>query len=207
LTGARPAGAQISDLDIAQALDPLTNYFNENFAILNTTLTQSAMIMVMSKLWKEVLVTLESLLVPTLSDKPSQQRQLTQQEVDIVFKWLNVGLHYSLFGVLVIILMLWGRSCTTSSTLKTKSPVKAPASQLISSAPPNSMNSNPSTSSTSTQQRTYAAPPSVWQALPSPTNKHLDNASPAPQVASLASLEVVAQRDQSLFYIQGIWEP
>jgi len=97
LTGARPAGAQISDLDIAQALDPLTNYFNENFAILNTTLTQSAMIMVMSKLWKEVLVTLESLLVPTLSDKPSLQRQLTQQEVDIVFKWLNVSLHYSLY--------------------------------------------------------------------------------------------------------------
>lgn len=90
LTGARPAGAQISNLDIAQALDPLTNYFNENFAILNTTLTQSAMIMVMSKLWKEVLVTLESLLVPTLSDKPSMQRQLTQQEVDIVFKWLNI---------------------------------------------------------------------------------------------------------------------
>ena len=97
MTGARPVGAQISDLDIAQALDPLTNYFNENFAILNTTLTQSAMIMVMSKLWKEVLVTLESLLVPTLSDKPSLQRQLTQQEVDIVFKWLGVSLHYSLF--------------------------------------------------------------------------------------------------------------
>ena len=97
MTGTRPAGAQISDLDIAQALDPLTNYFNENFAILNTTLTQSAMIMVMSKLWKEVLVTLESLLVPTLSDKPSLQRQLTQQEVDIVFKWLNVNLHESPF--------------------------------------------------------------------------------------------------------------
>lgn len=82
---------QVSDLEIAQALDPLTNYFNENFAILNQTLTQSAMIMVMTKLWKEVLVTLESLLVPTLSDKPSQQKPLTQQEVDIVFKWLNVS--------------------------------------------------------------------------------------------------------------------
>ena len=92
MTGARPASVAnpISELEVAQALEPLTEYFNENFAILMQTLTASAMIMVMTKLWKEVLVTLEGLLVPTLSDKPSQQRQLNQQEVDVVFKWLNV---------------------------------------------------------------------------------------------------------------------
>ena len=33
---------------------------------------------------------IESLLVPPLSDKPSQQRPLTQQELDIVFQWLQV---------------------------------------------------------------------------------------------------------------------
>lgn len=82
----------VSDADVAAALVPLTDYFNENFAILNHTLTTTAMIMVMSKLWKEVLVTIEALLVPTLSDKPSQQRQLSQQEVDVVFKWLNVSM-------------------------------------------------------------------------------------------------------------------
>ena len=53
----------------------------------------------MTRLWKEVLVTIESLLVPPLSDKPSQQKQLTQQELDIVFKWLQVrivveGVHF-----------------------------------------------------------------------------------------------------------------
>jgi hypothetical protein len=48
------------------------------------------MIMVMTRLWKEVLSTIESLLVPPLSDKLSQQRPLTQQELDIVFKWLKV---------------------------------------------------------------------------------------------------------------------
>lgn len=92
LTNARPASGstQISMLEIAQALEPLTDYFNENFAILNQTLTQQSMIMVMTKLCKEVLVTLEALLVPTLSDKPSQQKPLSQQEVDIVFKWLNI---------------------------------------------------------------------------------------------------------------------
>ena len=93
LTAARPGSVatQIPDVEIAQALEPLTEYFNENFGILNQTLTQSAMIMVMTKLWKEVLVTIEALLVPTLSDKPSMQKQLTQQEVDVVFKWLNVS--------------------------------------------------------------------------------------------------------------------
>lgn len=54
------------------------------------TLTDPAMIMVMTRLWKEVLITVESLLVPPLSDKPSQQRPLSRQEVDIVFKWLDL---------------------------------------------------------------------------------------------------------------------
>jgi len=48
------------------------------------------MIAVMTRLWKEVLATIESLLVPPLSDKLSSQQQLTPQELDIVFKWLNM---------------------------------------------------------------------------------------------------------------------
>lgn len=75
--------------DVTNALKPLFAYFDDNFAIMNQTLTSTAMIMVMSRLWKEVLVTIEALLVPPLSDKPSQQRPLTQQELDIVFKWLQ----------------------------------------------------------------------------------------------------------------------
>jgi len=76
--------------DVTRALEPLFDYFNENFAIMKQTLTDSAMIMVMTRLWKEVLATIEALLVPPLSDKLSQQRPLTQQEVDIVFKWLKL---------------------------------------------------------------------------------------------------------------------
>ena len=75
---------------IISALTPLFTYFDDNFAIMQTTLTSTAMRLVMTRLWKEVLVTIESLLVPPLSDKPSQQKQLTQQELDIVFKWLQV---------------------------------------------------------------------------------------------------------------------
>jgi hypothetical protein len=57
---------------------------------MNLTLTSEAMKMVMARLWKEVLVTIEGLLVPPLSDKPSHQRALTQQEVDIVSRWLGL---------------------------------------------------------------------------------------------------------------------
>lgn len=83
----------ITDADIAAALTPLTEYFNENFAILNQALAHSAMTLVMTKLWKEVLITLEGLLVPTLSDKPSLQRQLSRQETEVVFRWLQVCPH------------------------------------------------------------------------------------------------------------------
>lgn len=78
-----------SEAEITNALKPLFAYFDDNFAIMNQTLTSASMVAVMTRLWKEVLVTLETLLVPPLSDKPSQQRQLSQQEVDIVFKWLQ----------------------------------------------------------------------------------------------------------------------
>lgn len=70
-------------------MKPLFTYFDDNFAIMNQTLTSAAMVMVMTRLWKEVLATIEALLVPPLSDKPSQQRQLNQQELDTVFKWLQ----------------------------------------------------------------------------------------------------------------------
>ncbi|KAF2638418.1 hypothetical protein P280DRAFT_405030 [Massarina eburnea CBS 473.64] len=80
----------VTQEEVTKALEPLFDYFNENFAIMKETLTDAAMTMVMTRLWKEVLATIESLLVPPLSDKLSQQRPLTRQEVDIVFKWLQL---------------------------------------------------------------------------------------------------------------------
>ncbi|KAH7364451.1 hypothetical protein BKA65DRAFT_138644 [Rhexocercosporidium sp. MPI-PUGE-AT-0058] len=80
----------ITPLDVENALKPLFTYFDENFAIMKQTLTDASMVMVMTRLWKEVLLALEGLLVPPLSDKPSSQRPLTQQEMDIVFKWLEL---------------------------------------------------------------------------------------------------------------------
>lgn len=80
----------VTPLDVENALKPLLAYFDENFAIMKQTLTDASMVMVMTRLWKEVLLAIESLLVPPLSDKPSNQKPLTQQELDIVFRWLEL---------------------------------------------------------------------------------------------------------------------
>lgn len=57
---------------------------------MKTTLTPTAMVMVMARVWKEVLSTIETLLVPPLSDKPSTQRPLGEQELGAVYKWLQL---------------------------------------------------------------------------------------------------------------------
>jgi hypothetical protein len=84
-----PAPQTTTDEDIDNALAPLFTYFDDNFYIMRRTLTHTAMIKVMTRLWKEVLSTIEALLIPPLSDKPSAQKPLTTQEVDVVFKWLD----------------------------------------------------------------------------------------------------------------------
>jgi hypothetical protein len=80
----------LTPVEIENALAPLLEYFDENFAIMKQTLTSASMVMVMKRLWKEVLMAIEGILVPPLSDKPSVQRALNQQELDVVFKWLQV---------------------------------------------------------------------------------------------------------------------
>lgn len=90
LTSNKSMSKQTTQAEVAAALRPLFTYFDENFAIMKETLTETAMIAVMTRIWKEVLVTIEGLLVPPLSDKPSTQKPLTRIESDIVFQWLEV---------------------------------------------------------------------------------------------------------------------
>ncbi|ETI19976.1 hypothetical protein G647_08991 [Cladophialophora carrionii CBS 160.54] len=89
-----PTTTMPTDAEIVNAIKPLFDYFDDNFAIMQQTLTSDAMKAVMTRIWKEVLVTIESLLVPPLSDKISQQKALTQQELDVVFKWLQSLLEF-----------------------------------------------------------------------------------------------------------------
>lgn len=87
-TSARPLA--LTQAEIENTLQPLFTYFNDNFAIMKETLTHATMMAVMTRLWKEVLMAIENLLVPPLSEKPSTQKSLTQAELDIVYKWLEM---------------------------------------------------------------------------------------------------------------------
>ena len=80
----------LTPAEVENALQPLFTYFDENFAIMKHTLTDATMMAVMTRLWKEVLLAIENLLVPPLSDKPSTQKPLTQAEMDVVYRWLEL---------------------------------------------------------------------------------------------------------------------
>lgn len=84
----------LTDEDIEKAINPLLDYFEANFAILDESLSKVASVIVMGKLWKAVLSMFEDLLLPPLSDKPSRKRQLSEPEVTIIYKWLNVSSNY-----------------------------------------------------------------------------------------------------------------
>ncbi|KAI1333303.1 hypothetical protein F5Y16DRAFT_9347 [Xylariaceae sp. FL0255] len=80
----------LSDADVENALQSLFTYFDDNFSIMKETLTDATMVAVMTRLWKEVLMAIEALVVPPLSEKPSSQRPLNERELDVVFKWLKL---------------------------------------------------------------------------------------------------------------------
>lgn len=95
-TSAPTAKSQgLTDEDIEKAINPLLDYFEANFAILDESLSKVASVIAMGKLWKAVLSMFEDLLLPPLSDKPSRKRQLSELEVTIIYKWLNVSSIYS----------------------------------------------------------------------------------------------------------------
>lgn len=169
-----------SQVDVNNALKPLLTYFDDNFAIMKQTLTDSAMVMVMTRLWKEVLVTLEGLLVPPLSDKVSSQRPLTVQEVDVVYKWLQVSTKLTDAVQAETLANTIIRSSLTSSTQWTRRPAKCSACLLTSSSRPSTTTSRTSTSSTSKPRTTSSARPKQWQPRPPPGSK-------TPQRVSTAS--------------------
>lgn len=91
----------LTDVEIEQAITPLFDYFEANLSILNTYLSEETKEMVMTRLWKEILTIVEGLLVPPLSDAPSEMKPLSDKEVDIVFKWLKV-IQFNVYKVMQI---------------------------------------------------------------------------------------------------------
>ncbi|ORY22446.1 hypothetical protein BCR39DRAFT_473965 [Naematelia encephala] len=78
-----------TDAEIESAIHPLFDYLDANNHTLASTLSRDAMQSVMAKLWKQILMTIEALIVPPLSDKPSHMRALSDGELDIALKWLK----------------------------------------------------------------------------------------------------------------------
>ncbi|KAH8079789.1 hypothetical protein BXZ70DRAFT_901581 [Cristinia sonorae] len=79
----------LTDVELEQAITPVFDFFDANLPTLNTYLSDSAKDMVMIRVWKEILTVIEALLIPPLSDMPSDMKPLSDKEVDIVFKWLK----------------------------------------------------------------------------------------------------------------------
>ncbi|OLL25875.1 hypothetical protein NEOLI_001392 [Neolecta irregularis DAH-3] len=84
----------LSDNEIENAIGPLLDYFETNFATLSGNLSDSASLMVMSRVWKEILVTIEDMMIPPLSDRPSDRKPLEEAEVDVLYKWLEFLRNY-----------------------------------------------------------------------------------------------------------------
>lgn len=85
---------EFTDVEIEQAIEVLFDYFEANLQTLNTYLGESTKEIVMTRVWKEILTTIEGLLIPPLSETPSDMKPLTDKEVDIVFKWLKVSVPF-----------------------------------------------------------------------------------------------------------------
>src|SRR5882757_3351919 len=75
---------ELTDVEIEKAILPLFDYFDANLQTLNTYLSDSAKEMVMTRVWKEILVVIEGLLIPPLSEVVSDMKPLSDKEVDIV---------------------------------------------------------------------------------------------------------------------------
>ncbi|KAI8456827.1 hypothetical protein BY996DRAFT_4579115 [Phakopsora pachyrhizi] len=80
---------ELTDSDIENAIADLFEYFDECMSVLRHSLSEKAGKLVMGKIWKEILLIVDGVLLPPLSDQPSDMKPLSGKEVDIVLKWLK----------------------------------------------------------------------------------------------------------------------
>ncbi|KAG9095248.1 hypothetical protein FRC06_009982 [Ceratobasidium sp. 370] len=94
----RKQNEALGDVEIEAAIAPLFDHFDVNLPVLHSNLSDTTQEMVMVKVWKEILGTLENLLLPPMSDMPTDMKPLTEKEVEIVFKWLDFLKNYLYAG-------------------------------------------------------------------------------------------------------------
>ena len=150
----------LSDVEIEQAIAPLFDYLDAILPTFNTYLSEATKEMVMTRVWKEILNVIEGLLIPPLSDISSDMKPLSDKEVDIVFKWLKVGV-----ARVCVCVGLTRRSCSscgTTSTRAAKGPCRSSRSRTRSTA------TCSRSGSTTTGTRTSPLPPPLLP-YPCPT--------------------------------------
>lgn len=82
---------KLTDVQIESAIGPLLDYFDDNLQVLSGSLSATNLRAVLLRLWKEIILAVEDMVVPPLSDRPSDMRPLTDGELDVVLKWLKVS--------------------------------------------------------------------------------------------------------------------
>ncbi|CAO3590690.1 unnamed protein product [Absidia cylindrospora] len=69
---------------------PVLDYLERNLQILNDNLSETNMKMVLLKIWKDILLILEGVMLPPLSEHQSDMVPLDEHELHVVFKWLEL---------------------------------------------------------------------------------------------------------------------
>lgn len=85
---------QLTDQEIEAAILPLLDYLDECLGTLKSSLSETESLLVLTKVWKEVLNAIDGILLPPLSEATSDMTQLSGREVEVVFKWLSMLRNY-----------------------------------------------------------------------------------------------------------------
>ncbi|CAG8623658.1 26241_t:CDS:2, partial [Racocetra persica] len=80
---------ELTDRNIEEAIDPLFDYFDENLMILHNNLHPEVFKAVMRWIWKEIVTIIELIIIPPLSDRQSDLKPLSDNELMIVLNWLQ----------------------------------------------------------------------------------------------------------------------
>ncbi|KAI9485405.1 MAG: hypothetical protein EXX96DRAFT_513980 [Benjaminiella poitrasii] len=76
--------------DCEDSIGPLLDYLEKNLKILNDNLSETNMQLVVLRIWREILVSLENILLPPLSEQLSEWKPLDDYEFHVVYKWLEL---------------------------------------------------------------------------------------------------------------------
>ncbi|KAI7904405.1 uncharacterized protein BX663DRAFT_560086 [Cokeromyces recurvatus] len=76
--------------DCEDSIAPLLDYLEKNLKTLNDNLSETNMQFVILRIWREILISLENVLLPPLSEQLSEWKPLDDYEFHVVYKWLEL---------------------------------------------------------------------------------------------------------------------